>query len=351
MPTLFITGATGFIGRHLVEHLAGSDYTIRCLVRAASDTAHLRGQGAELAIGDVTDRSSVHAGMAGCDYVIHLANVYSFWERDPRVYRTVNVEGTRNVMECALDQGILKVVHVSSVVSYGKPAVEPFTEESEPGPPLSAYAQSKRQGDEVVWRLYRERGLPVTVVYPAAVLGPGDDKSSGQYLRDLVERRLPARVLESSVNTWVDVRDVADGLFRAMAADGGIGARYIIGDSRLNFREINELVEELARVRPPLMSMPNCLAMIAARLLTTQTQRRPGDADVWYLLAETYGLLDDIPGVHQARAEYFVRTGDLDQAVKQLQFAVPLIRDDFQLNAKITQRIREIHSLRQEARR
>ncbi len=89
----------------------------------------------------------------------------------------------------------------------------------------------------------------------------------------------------------------------------------------------------------------------AARLLTTQTQRRPGDADVWYLLAETYGLLDDIPGVHQARAEYFVRTGDLDQAVKQLQFAVPLIRDDFQLNAKITQRIREIHSLRQEARR
>ena len=85
----------------------------------------------------------------------------------------------------------------------------------------------------------------------------------------------------------------------------------------------------------------------AARLLTTQTQRRPGDADVWYLLAE----LDNIPGVHQARAEYFVRTGDLDQAVKQLQFAVPLIRDDFQLNAKITQRIREIHSLRQEARR
>ncbi len=89
----------------------------------------------------------------------------------------------------------------------------------------------------------------------------------------------------------------------------------------------------------------------AVRLLTTQSQRRPGDVEVWYLLAETYGLLDDITGVHEARAEYYVRTGDLDQAVKQLQFAVPLIRDDFQLNAKITQRIREVHALRQEARR
>ena len=308
MPTLFITGATGFLGRHLVERLAGSDYTIRCLVRASSDTAYLREHGAELAIGDVTDRVSVHAGMAGCDRVMHLANVYSFWERDPRVYRTVNVDGTRNVMECALDQSILKVVHVSSVVSYGKSAVEPFTEESEPGPPLSAYAASKWQGDEVVWRLHRERGLPVTVAYPAAVLGPGDDKASGRYLRDLVKCRLPMRVLESSVNTWVDVRDVADGLVRAMEAEGSIGVRYIIGDRRLSFREINELVEELAEVRLPLLSMPNSLTMVTARLLTT-VAGFTGRPPAWGMAADAIRTL--APGIvasgGRAAAELGVR--------------------------------------------
>ena len=268
MSTLFITGATGFIGRHLVECLAGSAYTIRCLVRATSDTAHLLEHGAETAIGDVTDRASVHAGMAGCDRVIHLANVYSFWERDPRVYRVVNVDGTRNVMECALDHAISKVVHVSSVVVFGKPAGECFNEESEPGRPLSAYAASKREGDELVWRHHREEGLPVTVVYPAAVLGPGDDKASGKYIRDLVERRLPTRVLEKAVNTWVDVRDVAKGLVLALQREGNFGERFILGNNHLNFREINQLVRDISGVDLPVVGLPNPATHATALLLT-----------------------------------------------------------------------------------
>ena len=250
--TLFITGATGFIGRHLVERLSGSSYNLRCLVRPSSDSTRLRRAGVELATGDVTDRESVHAGMEGCDRVIHLANVYSFWERDPRIYQTVNVDGTRTVMECALDHRIAKVVHVSSVVSYGK-QTEQFNEESEPGPALSAYAASKQLGDELVWQLHRERGLPVAVVYPAAVLGPGDDKASGQYIRDLVERRLPTRVLENSVNTWVDVRDVADALVRALEKEN-VGQRYLVGRHQLNFRQINELVADISTVSLPLIA-------------------------------------------------------------------------------------------------
>jgi len=84
----------------------------------------------------------------------------------------------------------------------------------------------------------------------------------------------------------------------------------------------------------------------AEAILVKQSFERPRDADVWYLLAETYGKANNITGVHQARAEYFVLTGRLDQAIRQLEYALPLTRDNYQLNAKIVQRIRDIHEIR-----
>jgi predicted Zn-dependent protease len=85
----------------------------------------------------------------------------------------------------------------------------------------------------------------------------------------------------------------------------------------------------------------------AEELLERLTATRPGDVELWYLLAETYGLANNIPGVHQARAEFFVLTGNLDQAVEQLGFALPLVADNFQITARITERIQDIHKLRQ----
>lgn len=85
----------------------------------------------------------------------------------------------------------------------------------------------------------------------------------------------------------------------------------------------------------------------AEKILLRQTQKREGDPDLWYQLAETYGLVNNIPGVHQARSQYFVLTGNLDQAIKQLEYALPLVKDNFQLNAKISQRIQDISRMRE----
>lgn len=85
----------------------------------------------------------------------------------------------------------------------------------------------------------------------------------------------------------------------------------------------------------------------AEKILLRQTQHREDDPDLWYQLAETYGLVNNIPGVHQARSKYFVLTGNLDQAIKQLEYALPLVRDNFQLNAKIVQRIQDISKMRE----
>lgn len=86
----------------------------------------------------------------------------------------------------------------------------------------------------------------------------------------------------------------------------------------------------------------------AEKLLVALSRKRENDQDVWYLLAETYGLANNIVGVHQARAEYFVLNGDLDQAIKQLGYALPLVEDSFQSSARIRQRIEEIHRMRKE---
>ncbi|HZG63735.1 MAG TPA: NAD-dependent epimerase/dehydratase family protein, partial [Rubrobacteraceae bacterium] len=177
---VFVTGGTGFVGKPTVRRRVEGGHEVRCLVRKTSRTDALEELGCELAYGDVTDKASVLDGMKGCEWVVHLANVYSFWEPDKSVYRRVNVEGTRNVAEAALEEGVSKVAHVSTFVVWGKPAQIPFDEETPVGPErFTAYAESKYEGDLVVWKLYRERGLPVVVLYPGGVMGAGNPKSNG----------------------------------------------------------------------------------------------------------------------------------------------------------------------------
>ena len=135
---VFVTGGTGFVGKPTVGRLIEDGHQVRCLARRASSTGELQRLGCETAYGDVTDKASVLEGMRGCEWVVNLANLYSFWEPDKDLYRRVNVEGTRNVMEAALEASVAKVVHVSSFVVWGKDrhmAEERFLNRFEPYPP------------------------------------------------------------------------------------------------------------------------------------------------------------------------------------------------------------------------
>jgi len=201
---IFITGATGFIGSYLADRLAGTGHEMICLVRDAGKAQKLKTLGATLVTGDVTDRRSILSGMADCDWVIHLANIYSFWERRESVFTQVNVEGTRNVLECALELHIPKVLHVSTMAAYGKPAELPFTEETPAGPErFSAYARSKYEGDLIAWDLYKKKGLPLVVLYPGPVLGKGDTQFTGQLIKRLVQGRQPALAFPNTITTYV----------------------------------------------------------------------------------------------------------------------------------------------------
>lgn len=266
---ILVTGGTGFVGGQVLRELAQSANEVRCLVRSTSNTTDARAVGAELVVGDVTDRESVLRAMDGCDAVIHAANVYDFWLKHTRDFRDVNVEGTRNVMEVALEAGVRKVVHVSSFVVYEGCTQECPNEQSEPGmPSASRYSRSKADAERLVWELHRTRGLPLVVVYPGGVTGPGDTKPSGRYIETLARGRMPAQVLVTSGIPWVHVRDVARVIVRALEKEGNVGERYFAAAEFLTFGEFNRLISEAAGVRVPRLVMPNFILMPSAALLS-----------------------------------------------------------------------------------
>jgi dihydroflavonol-4-reductase len=269
MKTL-ITGATGFIGSHVADRLIQGGHELCCLVRKRGPAVErLKALGANLVVGDVTNKQSVLQGMKGCDWVVHLAGLYSFWEPHRKAYAEVNITGTRNVWESALETGISKGVHVSTVGVYGRPTDSPFREESESGPRrFCEYFRTKYEADRIVWDLHRKQGLPVVVVYPCAVVGPGDTKATGQYVADLLRRRLPATVFDNSVMTFVHVNDVAEVILKALTKPDNIGEKYLAGNQQLSFREINRMVHDISGVPLPRLHLPGAITMVNAALFT-----------------------------------------------------------------------------------
>ncbi|GAP12355.1 nucleoside-diphosphate-sugar epimerase [Longilinea arvoryzae] len=266
---IFITGATGFIGSHLAQRLAAEGHQLRCLARSTSRTENLRALGAEIITADLTDRETLCDAMRGCDWVFHLANLYAMWHPRPEEFWQTNVEGTRCVMEAALEAGVAKVVYVSTVAVLGKPAGRPFDEDSPAGPrQFSTYGRSKAEGDQVVWELYRTRGLPVVTLYPGIVLGPGDDKPSGIYIQDLIRGRVPTPIFRRSVETYTSVEDVVEAAIEAAKQPDTVGKRYLIGGERLNGMDYAREICDVAGVRVPWMRLPDFVVIAAAYWFT-----------------------------------------------------------------------------------
>jgi dihydroflavonol-4-reductase len=274
MSPVLITGATGFLGRHLVEQLAGSE-PLRLLVRPPAADAvagRLAAAGApEVAVvsGDVTSRDDVRRAMDGVRRVYHLAGFVSRNPKDDELLYRVHVEGTRNVCEAALAQGVEKLVLVSSsgTVAVGP---EPFAHDENSGYKVAIvrewpYYLSKIYAEKMAFQHHQQRGLPVVVVNPALLLGPGDERgTSTADVRLFLEGKVLAMPLGGM--SFVDARDTAAGLIAAMR-NGRPGERYLLGGPNWTFRRI---IEELARItgrRPPRLQPSFHVQLWSGRLL------------------------------------------------------------------------------------
>ncbi|HJZ85300.1 MAG TPA: NAD-dependent epimerase/dehydratase family protein [Polyangia bacterium] len=262
-----VTGATGFLGSHLTRLLTERGHRVTVLRRQSSDLRALEGLQVSYATADVTEPGSLARifSSARVGGLFHVAGDTSMLRRDAERQRRVNVEGTRNILRAAREQGVRRAVVTSSVGAIGRSiGGVPATEELGYNWPRGLrYMESKRDGELACWAACAE-GIEVVVVNPSVVLGPGEWTQKARPLVKLVSSGAPWVYPPGGTNV-VDVRDVALGHLLAWQK-GRSGQRYILGGENLENRKLIELFCEAAGRPPPRIPVPG-LALRAGAIL------------------------------------------------------------------------------------
>jgi dihydroflavonol-4-reductase len=264
---VLVTGATGFLGSHIARKLVEKGNDVKILLRKSSRTANIDNIEAERVYGDVTDLDSLKSAIKGCDTLFHTAGLVSFRKKDHQKMQDINVGGVVNAMKAALDAGVGKVVYTSSVAAVG---VDPaggianeqteFTLESEGIP----YLNTKYHG-ELESLKFVEQGLPLVIVNPSVVVGPGDIYlSSTAFIQWYCKKKFPG-YMDGTMNI-VDVEDVAEGHLLA-AEKGKVGERYILGNTNLTINELFDMLQRLTGVPRPKMKIPYTFALVSGYLV------------------------------------------------------------------------------------
>jgi dihydroflavonol-4-reductase len=259
-----VTGAAGFIGRHVAAALVDAGAEVRAFDRRPPDTI----SGVEPVGGDLLDPAALARVLDGCDAVFHLAALYSYDRADAAAMQAVNVEGTRLLLEAAAREGgVRRIVHTSSCGTCGPVAGRAATEaDSPPAWELSVpYKRTKLEGERLALDAARE-GLDVVVVNPTTPVGPGDRRPTptGKMVADVARGRARAHLAGGALNV-VAVEDVAAGHLDAHER-GRRGERYLLGGENVSMREVFAILASAVGRRPPRIAIPWHLALAAARV-------------------------------------------------------------------------------------
>jgi len=272
----FVTGGTGFVGGAVVRRLLAAGHQVRALVRPGTTTRQLDGLDVDRIPGDLSDIPALQDGMAGCEWVFHVAALYAYWGYSWGQFLEANVEGTRHVLEAARQSGARRVVYTSSIATLGIPKDGTPGDERTPvtiADMAGSYKRSKYLAEEVA-RDFIRKGAPIVIVNPAAPVGEGDHKptQTGKMIVDFLNGRMPAYV--DTGLTIVDVDDVSTGHLLA-AERGQIGERYILGGENLSLKQVLDLLAEVSG-RPRVRTrIPWQVAMVWAHVDTTLARVNP----------------------------------------------------------------------------
>lgn len=249
-----VTGATGFIGKQLSNHLERSGHQVVALVRTQPDAGAGFNDGIEFAIGDVRDPESLKAAFTGCEVVMHLAALFNHPEQSLEDYQAVNVDGVRNVLETARDNGVGRVVHCSTVgvASDGPP---PYSESAPYAPPeWDKYETTKCAGEKLARKFHSDTGYPVVVIRPAQVYGPGDEGKIKFYR--MVKKGVivnPGKTLKHLIY----VQDLCRAFELAATCEQGFGEPMIIASPEPTpLTELVSLVAKAIKVEEPKIRIP-----------------------------------------------------------------------------------------------
>ena len=255
-----MTGATGFVGWHVAKKLKARGVGVRALSRS--------GPVAELDVetvkGDLRDRDALLKACQGCSHVFHVAADYRLWTARPEEMYASNVDGTRNMIQAAVEAGVKRVVYCSTVGAVGMRKGMVADENSPVGVEdmKGHYKRSKFLAEQVALEAARS-GAPVVVVNPTTPIGDHDFKPTptGKVIVDFMAGKIPAYI-DTGLN-YVDVEDVAEGHLLA-AEKGRVGERYILGSENLTLKGMLDRLAVPAGRPAPTLEVPYALAYLAA---------------------------------------------------------------------------------------
>jgi len=263
---IFLTGTTGFVGRHMLRRLIEEGHTVRALVRDPDRAAAPRG--VELVRGDVVENTGLEEGIASCDAVVHLVGIIV--EKGGNTFERVHHLGTRNVVEAARRAGVRRFVHMSAlgVRAYG----------------AAAYQTTKWRGEEEV----RHSGIPYCILRPSLIFGPGD----GFVTQMMAAMRLapvfrPVPGSGSPRFRPIFIEDVTACFARALTSDAATNQTIDLGGA--DELSLNQVLAEIARcagVRKPSIHVPMPFMFLGAFFLQTLLKEPPVTVDQLRMLRE-----------------------------------------------------------------
>jgi len=259
----FITGINGFIGSSLAVRLIEEGQEVSGLVRKTSDLSFLEGLKVRLFFGDLSNRAILDNATREVDVVYHVAGLASDWG-PIELFRKINVEGTKNLLESSLKSGVKRFVFISSAAVHGFGGFHNATEDSLKMPTIFPYSITKKEAEDLVNRFYVEKGLPTLIIRPGNVFGP-KDRTTFVKMAQLLEKRQMVYISGGRALTCPTyIENLIDAILLAGSRKDTVGETFIITDGlNITWKEYIDKIADKLRVRRPLISIPYSLAYSA----------------------------------------------------------------------------------------
>lgn len=264
---VLVTGGTGFVGSHLVDHLVQKQYTVRCLVRKSSDTRWLAGKNIEFVYGDLFDDEALRNAVSGVEYVYHCAGITKAKTKEE--YYRGNATGTRNLLHTVLktNPSLKRFVHVSSQAAVGpSESMTPITEDRE-ARPLTTYGKSKWEAERACHEV--QDRLALTIVRPPVVYGERD-KDVFEFFRTYSMGIQPMVGFTDKYVSMIHVADLVRGLVMAGENERALGQTYFITSKEVyNWKQIGEATRKAMNKRALRIRLPEFVVYIVAAFAET----------------------------------------------------------------------------------
>lgn len=255
MSKIFLTGATGFIGGNLVNYLLKKGYKVKVLIRDKRLLDYYNWKdNVETVIGDITDKTSFSGQTNDCEIIIHSAAIISFWNKIWKQIYNINVTGTKNILEEALESNCKKFIHISSVAAIGFGENGEAINENHPYNWKRfniSYMETKYEAEKEVYKAIK-KGLNATIVNPANVWGAGDYR--GRRVSIIKALKLGFPFYTSGGTNFVDVDAVCEAIINAIEF-GKCGERYILGGENLKIKEFTSIISNELNKKPPFIKI------------------------------------------------------------------------------------------------